>query len=80
MSEIIDNAKIEREIKLLSLQKEYLSNTLKSLDEIIALSDSLENISDETLIREYLKNIDELESQSDEYYRIACDIEKNIRK
>lgn len=65
---------------LLSLQKEYLQLTIKKIDEMIDFATDLDNITDEELLQKYVEQINHFENDIDQTYKIACDIEKHIKR
>lgn len=68
----------EKKIKLLLLQRDYIIKAALGIDEILAMAVDLEKMEDPELIKFYLKKMDEIESNIDTDYDIACKIESSI--
>lgn len=70
----------QKNASLLMLQKEYLQKTIHKIDEMIELASTLDSLSDQDLLQSYIEQINRYENEIDETYKIACDIEKHIKR
>jgi len=63
---------------LMCLQQDLLEETVKNLEEVFALTDVLETLSDPQLITTYCKTLDSLMEKAEEKQSLAEAVEKKI--